>query len=176
MKKKILGIMVSLLAVVMLVTPVLAVSPKKIPVTIFRNVATFSMIPGTKTETGNALHVRGTLTSFGQFDITGEGIPDLLGYSSGIGKCDISLQNGKGRAFYEIVLTFSDGTFVGYQQAHGTFIIMTSPPAPPSWAGYPMMVEGTAHSVFQGTDAYKGWTLTFTITNGEMIKAEMLIP
>jgi len=53
---------------------------------------------------------------------------------------------------------------------------MTSPPAPPFLDGYPYMVEGTAHSVLQGTDAYKGWTLTYTITNGEITKAEMLIP
>lgn len=160
----------------MLVAPVMAKSPKKISVTIFRNPMTFTMILGTKTETGNALHVRGSLTSFGQFEITGEGMPDLLGYSSGIGDCDISLKNGKGSAFYDIVLTFSEGTFVGHQQAHGTFIVMTSPLAPPFLEGYPMMVEGTAHAIFQGTDAHKGWTLTFTLTNGEFTKAEMLIP
>jgi hypothetical protein len=90
MNKKILLLIASLLAFAILVTPVMAVSPKKIPITIERT--GFFLITATKVWTsGNVWHGRGSIRGFSSVVITGNGMPTLSGSSSAVGNYDITL-------------------------------------------------------------------------------------
>lgn len=165
--KKILVLSFTLIFATILILPVFAVSPKKIPVTISGNFDTFWFTPGDITISGNMKHCRDMTQGFGEYTITGDGI-SLVGYSEGTGDYNINELNGKGSIKYNINLVFPDGTFEGVLVGHGTFTYMF---------GYPFLVEGSLHLVAQGTEDYSGWTLTYTMDQDQVYtKTWLLIP
>ena len=157
MKKKILGIFVCLLALAILATPVMADSPKKIPVLLsFETPPTFIPAPE-QWITGNAQHGIGETAIRTAYSITGEGVFLTGGIGTWYdGKYNFNLQNGLGLKQFKILIDFGDGnTFEGIMIVHGKFRIR-----PTGWAQlYP---DGTRHAVLQGTGAYEGWKLVWT--------------
>lgn len=164
MKMKVLALTLMIVFSAMLIVPALAVSPKKIPVTI--SPSDFTFTPGVVTVTGNMQHCKDMTQGFGKYIVTGGGIT-LEGYSEGTGDYNININNNKGSIQYDVNIVFPDGTFVGKLIGHGTFGF---------YFGYPYIVEGTLHLVAQGTDDYSSWTLTYTQIDGQFVNAELLIP
>jgi hypothetical protein len=157
MNKRVLLLTASLLALAMLVTPAMSVSPKKIPVELsFALPPTF--IPAPKRWiTGNAQHGIGETAIRTDYSIIGEGVSLTGGISTYYdGKYNFNLENGYGAKQFKILIDFGDGnTFEGNLISRGIFRIR-----PSGWAQlYP---NGTRHAVLQGTGAYKGWTLVWT--------------
>lgn len=167
MKKKILAIFVSLLVLAMLATPVMAVSPKKIALTIERSGFWYTPTPDFWI-TGNVRHSRGASRGFSNWVITGAGMPTLTGSSSAVGNYNINLENGHGAVQLKVTLTFSSGTFEGTTNLRGTLAIAPN--------GFPMPIDAIGHARLQGTDDYKGWTLVWTRVGGVFTEAYMLIP
>ena len=171
MNKKVLGIALAVLFLAIMAVPVVAVSPKKIPVTI--NPGSFDYTLPTEfwiTE-GNVAHGRGDIMIREGFTITGEGI-SLTGTRTGYGKYNANLNNpgetvsrpfppyqmplGKGIRQWKIVIDLGDGnTFEGHMIARGTQWVVPSGP----FAGWSALYDGYQHAVLQGTGDYQGWTL-----------------
>ena len=156
MDKKVLLLTASLLALIMLVTPVMAVSPKKIPVILAWGSVTNTPAPEDQRRiTGNAQHGIGETRTFTDYSITGGSIALTGGNSIWYGKYNFNLENGRGSKSWEIIIDFGAGSFEGKMLVHGTFEIR-----PSGWAM--MFPDGVRHAVLQGTGAYKGWTLVWT--------------
>ncbi|MHA2231222.1 MAG: hypothetical protein ACXAB4_01855 [Candidatus Hodarchaeales archaeon] len=170
-KRKILVLGVALLFLAMLATPVMATSPKKIPVTI----TTEDFVPSLATDvwtSGNVIHGRGAILQHLTFIIEGDGMPTLTGSSYSIQHFDVNTLNGHGSAKQKVTFTFPGGTFEGHRIRRGLFVMM----GPPGNKVIPIHVEGVMHAVFRGTGDYLGWTLVVTKPPGEPREAYMLIP
>jgi len=170
-KKKVLGIAVALLFVAMMVAPVLAVSPKKIPVTTQMSGSYWIPPPPTEVWTsGNVQHGRGFTGGHLSYNITGEGMPDLNGsQTTYYGDYNVNLKNGHGVIRRKMVITFDGGTFEGNNIQHGIITMMGGV--------FPRLDEGTVHAVFHGTGDYLGWTFVVTVEQpGSIREAYMLIP
>jgi hypothetical protein len=196
MNKKILGIIVVLMAIAMLATPVMATSPKKIPVTIAIEVIEITGPTEFWVTAGNVAHGRGdTLTV--DWSITGEGIPTSLsdGTAAEVGIFNANLNNpggtaeimlgpvpvqvpiGTGIRIWKMVIDFGDGnTFEGQVNSRGIQWVATEGPI----AGASILWDGTQHGVLQGKGDYKGWTLVWETLRVEGVdvskEAYMLIP
>ena len=171
MNKKALMLTASLLAVAMLVTPVMSVSPKKIPVTIDRSDPWYIPPPPTKVWiSGDVKHGRGFTGGWAHFNITGIGMDDLNGSMSCVGNYNVNLENGHGAVHIKMVITFPGGTFEGQHNQRGIFNMMG-----PGGA-FPALIDGTTHAVFHGTGDYLGWTYVVTSETGQPREAYMLIP
>ena len=154
MNKKVLLLTGSLLALAMLVTPIMAVSPKKIPVELDFDTPPVR-IPAPEWITGNAQHGIGETMFRYDYSITG-GVIDLTG---GVGTFDegrfnLNLENGRGAKHFKVEIDFGDGTFEGNFIVHGIFFITGS--------GWATLYDGVRHMVLQGTGAYEGWKLVYT--------------
>jgi hypothetical protein len=171
MNKTILIICMTLLAVGILVTPVMATSPKKMPVTTDLSGAFFVPPPPTGVWTsGNVKHGRGFTGGWETYNITGIGMDDLNGtHQTTYGDYNINLKNGQGVIRRKMVITFDGGTFEGMNIQHGICVLMGGV--------FPMLTEGTVHAVFHGTGDYLGWTFVLTVKQpGSIREAYMLIP
>ena len=172
MNKKVLLLTASLLALIMLVTPVMSVSPKKIPVELdFAKPPV--RIPAPEWITGNAQHGIGETMFRYDYSVTG-GFIDLTG---GVGTFDegiynVNLENGRGAKHFEVEIDFGDGTFEGSFVAHGIFFITGS--------GWAQLYDGVQHAQLQGTGAYECWKLVWTYERIDGVdvvqEAYMLIP
>jgi hypothetical protein len=125
MNKRVLLLTASLLALAMLVTPAMSVSPKKIPVELsFALPPTF--IPAPKRWiTGNAQHGIGETAIRTDYSIIGEGVSLTGGISTYYdGKYNFNLENGYGAKQFKILIDFGDGnTFEGNLISRGIFRI-----------------------------------------------------
>lgn len=168
--KKVLAITAALMAIAMLATPVMAASPKKIPVTIGEGSYSFTLPTEFWITEDNVAHGRGDTMIREGFSITGDGI-SLTGTRTAYGKYNANLNNpgetvqppgfpfpvplGKGMRQWKIVIDLGDGnTFEGNMIARGTqWVVPTGP-----MAGWSALYDGYQHVVLQGTGDYQGWT------------------
>jgi hypothetical protein len=166
-ERKFLVIAVALIAVAMLATPVLAKSPKWIPVTLTR--AGMYAGPGEYWITeGGTRHGRDFTYGFTTYIITGPGI-NLVGTSSSTFDANINLKNGKGTWQFESTIVFPGGTFEGQIWYGGTWVINGDQPTP---VGADLVQRGVWH----GTGAYRGWTFKLEMDAAHVTEAYMLIP
>ena len=179
LKKKVLGIALTVFFLAIMVAPVMAKSPKKIPVKLIRS--------GWGTEPhewwitpGNVIHGRDGLATWSNYnimDVDSEGNPigdkvACLGGSYAMtGKYEVNLNNpgtpittpagpatiGTGHNTFKVEIDYGDGnTFKGIMTIRGTFIVFdTEGPL----AGVVASFDGIQRSVLQGTGIYQGWTL-----------------
>lgn len=172
MNKKAVVVFVSLLAITMLAVPVMAKSPKKIPVIIDPGSADYTLPTEFWITEGNVAHGRGDMIVREGFSITGEGI-SLSGtmtlydgkYNANLNNPDDTIQPpgfpfpvplGKGIRVWKRVVDLGDGnTFEGHMIARGTQWVVHMGPL----AGMSFLYDGTQHGVLQGTGDYQGWTL-----------------
>jgi len=171
MKKKILFIVATLLTIAMLATPVMAKSPKKIPVTITNEDFVYTF-PTDVWTSGDVIHGRGAILQHLTFIIEGDSMPTLTGSSYSIQHFDVNTLNGRGSVKQKVTFTFPGGTFEGHRIRRGLFVME----GPPGNKVIPIHVEGVMHGVFRGTGDYQGWTLAVTKPPGQPREAYMLIP
>ena len=163
MNRKILGIAVFLLAVAMLATPVMALSPNKIEVTLGGGtIVDFS--PPDWWLNGDVQHGRNGMLLYENVGLIGDGINLVGGSMSQIADYDVNVKGeepqpqtpryGKGVMHYRLELTFADGSFIGSNTLHGEFRV--------SYMGTATLWNGDSHALLHGTGAYAGWTWVFT--------------
>ena len=180
MNKQVLVVAVFLIAVAMLATPVMAKSPKKIPVKIIRS--GWGTGPHEWWITpGNVIHGRDGLATWSNYNIMnvdsegnpiGDKVACLGGFYAMTGKYEVNLNNpgtpyttpfgqsatiGTGFNMLKVEIDYGDGnTFKGIMTIRGTFIVFdTEGPL----AGVVASFDGIQRSVLQGTGIYQGWTL-----------------
>ena len=164
MNKKVLGIAVAFLFVAMLATPVMAISPEKIPVTFFGGSGDIS--PPEIWVSGNVQHGRGATMTYEKFWIGMTTTPTntwLMGPSLWTADYNVNLNNGAGVLHYKVIIELSDGAFEGNIIFNGEFTVV-GPLAKP--------VNCFAHGVLHGTGEYQGWRLDISgeIVNGVLIR------
>jgi len=181
MSKKILVITVALLAVAMLATPVIAISPKKIAVTFYADVS-LGPFPYWWLR-GDVIHGRDGTLNFDNCILTGDGI--TLDGGVGLKTYDYNINvngieptpgpplaiTGKGVLRYSLVIDFGDGTFEGNHELRGEFKVFDS--------GYVHPYNCFGHAVYHGTGDYLGWTWVMsdlTINGVPQFEAYILIP
>jgi hypothetical protein len=168
--RKILRISVALIFVAMLVAPVLAKSPKKIPVT--NPMSGSYWIPPPPEEvwtSGNVQHGRGFTGGWASWGIEGDGVSLSGSLETYYGDYNVNLENGHGIIRRKMVITFDGGTFEGNNIQHGIIQMMGGV--------FPALVDGTVHAIFHGTGDYQGWTLVVTVEQpGSIREAYLLIP
>jgi len=158
-----------MLFVGVMVAPVLATSPKKIPVTI--DMGGSYWIPPPPEDvwiSGNTQHGRGFTGGHDKFDIVAEDFSIPGSQETYYGDYNINLKNGHGIIRRKMVITVDGGTFEGNNIQHGICTVTGS--------GFPMLVDGTIQVVFHGTGDYLGWTLVRTRQTGEPWETYLLIP
>jgi len=170
MKKKILVVFVAVLAVVMLATPVLGDSPKKIPVTVEHSGGYFTPPPPEAVWTsGNVQHGRGFTGGHDSWNVSIDGEVFLSGsMETTYGAYNINLKSGQGVIRRNMVVTVDGGTFEGVQIQHGICGLMGGV--------FPFLMDGKIQVVFQGTGEYLGWTLVRTRQTDEPWETYLLIP
>lgn len=148
MKKSIFVIVCVLLAFAALSTPVMAAPAEKIPATLNFGVPTPMGLPEkTWTTKGEVLQIRGIPTSY-IIILTIQGEPSLIGVDTNILNAQHNLKTDVRILHYDVVWTFSEGTFEGIL----TLKIQNNSLNPIFW-------YYSAHLVFQGTGAFNGETL-----------------
>jgi hypothetical protein len=169
--KKILGITFALVIAALMMTPVLAVSPKKIPVTIQRSGAYWIPPPPENVwVSGNVQHGRGFTGGWNTFNIVGDSVLLTGSLETYYGSYNVNLENGQGLVLRKMVITFDGGTFEGNNIQRGIFQMVG-----PTGA-FPLLVDGTVHMVLHGTEDYLGWTFVRTRQVGEPWESYLLIP
>lgn len=170
--KKVLGIALTVLFLAIMAVPVVAVSPKKIPVEIDPGGSVYTLPTEFWITEGNVAHGRGDMIVREGFSITGEGISLSGTMTLYDGKYEANLNNpgetiqppgfpfpvplGKGIRVWKRVVDLGDGnTFEGHMIARGTQWVVHMGP----FAGMSFLYDGTQHGVLQGTGDYQGWTL-----------------
>lgn len=161
------------------VAPAMAVSPKKIPVTVTRSMPSFVQGNFWYTE-GGTYHVRHAEFGFGTYTVTGEGV-SLSGYSTSSFNGNLNLKTNVGDACYRSQLIFADGTFEGIITNHGEMVIIPNTYPIPTYRGYLLLWNGAFRGVWHGTDDYQGWTmvLDYETANGAapaQVTGYLLIP
>lgn len=165
MNKKVLVIAVALMVVAMLATPVLADSPKKIPVTATQ---AGGQVEGpdsrTWTTEGGIVQYKDWLGSGSiKLDLPSSLGGTLMGSSTSVVSFSKNTKTGVGVVHIEMTWTFTDGTFEGIDEMKNYYI------------------EGIkeAHVVMHGTGDYEGWVLILsgTATPAPMKwEGDLLIP
>ncbi len=169
MKKEVLMLTLTLLAVAMLATPAMSVSPKKIPVTVSRSGSYVDFPPSSRVWTrGNVRHCRGFTGGWLTFDFMGDDVSIPGSVETYYGSYNVNLKNGRGYVHRRMVLTLDDGgIFEGEHIQNGIF----------STGGMiPMPIDVHIHVVFRGTGDYQGWTIVRTGQTGEPWESYLLIP
>jgi len=162
MNKKILRLTITLLAVAMLATPVMATAPEKIQVFFFGGSGVIS--PPDFWVSGNVQHGRGATVTYERFWIGMATTPTntwLRGPSLWTADYNVNLNNGAGVLKYKIIIELSGGTFEGNIIFHGEFTV-AGPLANPE--------NGFMHGVLHGTGEYQGWRLDIS---GETINGDL---
>jgi hypothetical protein len=165
-KSKVLVIAVALLAVAMLATPVMSISPNKIEVE-FDGIITDASPPELVWLHGDVQHGRNGWIFYEDCSIMGDGVNLVGGSMSQIADYDINVKGveptpppppifryGKGVMHYRLNLTFADGSFIGSNTLHGEFRVSPLDTA--------ALWNGGSHALLRGTGAYAGWTWVFT--------------
>ena len=171
------------MAVAMLTTPVMAISPNRIEVSLGQLSIVGSSPPDWWLH-GDVQHGRNGWVLYDPVVLTGDGINLVGGSMLQIADYDINVKGveptpppppipryGKGVMHYRLNLTFADGSFIGSNTLHGEF--MVSP------IGTAMLRNGDSHALLRGTGAYAGWTWVFTgeTVNGIVeFESYMIIP
>jgi hypothetical protein len=187
--RKVLGIALTVFFLVMLVTPAVAKSPKKIPVTTGVNIFDMTLPTEFWVTAGNVAHGRGdTITA--EWSVTGEGV-SLEGTASEVGIFNANLNNpgvevmtmfgsvpaGTGIRRWDIVVDVGEGsTFEGSLVSRGIQWVYLEFP----FAGASALWDGVQHAVLHGTGDYQGWTLVWETVRVEGLdvskEAYILIP
>jgi hypothetical protein len=171
MNKKILSLTLTLLAVAMLATPVMATAPEKIPVFFFGGSGVLS--PPEVWVSGNVQHGRGATVTYERFWIGMTTTPSntwLMGPSLWTADYNVNLNNGVGLLKYKVIIELFSGTFEGNIIFYGEFTV-AGPLAKPE--------NGFMNGVLYGTGEYQGWRLDIsgeTINGGLTREMYMFIP
>jgi hypothetical protein len=177
MNKKILGIVVAFMAVAMLATPVIAVTPKKVAVTIATEGSSW-FLGEAWTIKGGTYHNRGSSLNFSTYKIMINGEDFLVGHSYTTCIDNLNIQNlstmtGKGNQHFDSTIVFQDGTFEGITNNKGIFRILQSPP---QLVGFMASVDIVSMRVYHGTGAYLGWTLVIETASHQPVAGYLLMP
>jgi hypothetical protein len=171
--KKILMLLITVLAVAMLTTPVLAAPMETIELTFFAPLGGYSAPD--YWISGNIIHGRGATCNAPTF-ISWQ-IPPiphtdptkyLLGPSEWVADYDVNLETKKGVLHYTIEIMLDDGTFKGTISCYGTFAIIN--PEPDVY--YANQLGGFRRGVLHGSDEYQGWKI---VVAGETLPSELYI-
>jgi hypothetical protein len=176
LRKKLL--MVSLLISSMLfavaaavASPVMAQTPKKIPVTVTVPIDSFVFIPPEKSwmTDGLTVHNRGIgwmLTYIIQDTATNGEVINLVGaFESSLSD---NWNSNVGAFRFDAKITLPGGTFEGNHIAKSHDIVLVD--------GVPTPMGTSARAVLHGTGVYQGWQFTYSMDNYDFTEAYIMIP